>query len=102
MAKTAKDPFVATNNEPVSAGRMGATVAPNDTTDLPQVTSSLMVTVGTGGSSIAVIYAAEPRDSAPVTIPLGVGTWQLMMQVRRVMATGTSLGAGGGVVAQWS
>ena len=102
MGKTAKDPFVATNNEPVSAGRMGAVVAPSDTADLAQVTSSLIVTIGSGGTGIAVLYANEPRDSAPVTIPLTPGTYQLQMQVRRVMATGTSLGTGGGVVAQWS
>lgn len=101
MAKTAIDPFFGTNNEPVSAGRNGMAVTPDNTNDLPTVTSSLIVTVGTGGTGISVIYAGDPRDNAPVTIPLAVGTWQLQMQVRRVMATGTSLGTGGGVVAQW-
>jgi len=101
MPKTAKDPFIATNAEPVSAARTGAAITPNDNSDLSQVTSSLIVTVGTGGNGISVLYANEQRDSAPVTIPLGVGTFQLQMQVRRVMQTGTSLGTGGGVVAQW-
>lgn len=102
MAKTAKDPFFGTTTEPVSAGRIGAAVTPNDTTDLAQVTSSLIVTIGSGGTGIAVLYANQPLDSSPVTIPLAVGTWQIQMQVRRVLATGTSLGTGGGVVAQWS
>lgn len=102
MGKTAKDPFFGTNNEPVSAGRMGAVVTPSDTQDLMQVTSSLIVTIGSGGAGIAVLYANQALDSAPVTIPLAPGTYQLQLQVRRVMATGTSLGTGGGVVAQWS
>lgn len=102
MTKTAKDPFFGTNNEPVSSARMGAAVTPSDTTDLAQVTSSLIVTIGSGGTGITVLYANEPRDNGTVFIPLAVGTWQLQLQVRRVMATGTSLGTGGGAVAQWS
>lgn len=102
MGKTALDPFAGTTVEPVSAGRMGIAVTPSDTVDLANVTSSLIVTIGSGGSSIAVLYANQPLDSRPVTIPLAAGTWQLQMQVRRIMATGTSLGTGGGVVAQWS
>ena len=101
MPKTAIDPFFATNTEPISAARRGAVVAPSDTNDLANVTSSLLVTIGTGGSSLAVIYA-NGGDNQPVTIPLGPGTYQLNMQVRRVMATGTALGTGGGVVALWS
>ncbi|WP_439398682.1 spike base protein, RCAP_Rcc01079 family [Bradyrhizobium sp. PMVTL-01] len=101
MAKTAADPFSGTNGLPVTAGRNGAVVTPSDTNDLKNVTTSLIVTIGTGGTGISVLYAAETRDSAPVTIPLGVGTWQLNLQVRRIMATGTTLGTGGGVVAQW-
>jgi hypothetical protein len=101
MAKTAIDPFFGTNNEPVTAGRNGVVVTPNDTADLARVTSSLIVTIGTGGTGISVLYA-NGSDQQPVTIPLSVGTYQLNMQVRRVMATGTTLGSGGGVVAQWS
>jgi hypothetical protein len=102
MAKTAKDPLFGTTTEPVSAARMGVAVTPSDTTDLAQVTSSLIVTIGTGGTGITVLYANQPLDSNPVTIPLAVGTYQLQMQVRRIMASGTSLGTGGGIVAQWS
>ena len=102
MAKTAVDPFFGTNIEPVTAGRRGAAVTPSDTQDLGQVTSSLIVTIGSGGTGITVIYAGALTDTEFVTIPLSVGTYQLNMQVRRVMATGTALGTGGGVVAQWS
>ena len=101
MSKTALDPFFATTNEPITAARMAAAVTPSDTTDLAQVTSSLIVTIGSGGSAIAVIFA-NGADSQPVTIPLAPGSYQFNMQVRRVMATGTTLGTGGGVVAQWS
>jgi hypothetical protein len=101
MPKTAIDPFFGTNAEPISAARKAAAVTPSDTADLSNVTSSLLVTVGTGGSSLSVIYA-NGGDNQPVTIPLSVGTYQLSMQVRRVMATNTNLGSGGGVVALWS
>jgi hypothetical protein len=101
MPKTATDPFVATNVEPVSAGRHAIAVTPNDAGDLSHVTSSLIVTVGSGGSGIAVIFA-DDLDNAPVAIPLAVGSYQLSIQVRRVMATGTALGTGGAVIALWS
>jgi hypothetical protein len=101
MPKTAKDPFFGTTVEPISAARQGAAVTPSDTTDLAQVTSSLIVTVGTGGTGIAVIFA-NGSDQQAVTIPLAPGSYQLSAQVRRVMATGTALGTGGGVVALWS
>ena len=101
MPKTAVDPFFATNQEPISAARNGGVVTPSDTTDLAYVTSSLIVTIGSGGSGIAVIYA-NGTDQQSVTISLAPGSYQFQMQVRRVMATGTSLGSGGGVVAQWS
>lgn len=101
MPKTAIDPFFATNCEPISAARHGAAITPSDNADLPYVTSKLIVAIGTGGTGIAVLFANDP-DTAPVTIPLAVGTWVLEMQVRRVMAAGTGLGTGGGVVAMWS
>jgi hypothetical protein len=101
MPKTAIDPFFATTVEPISAARNGAAVTPNDTTDLARVTSGLMITIGTGGTGVAVIFA-NAADSQPVTIPLAIGTYQLSLQVRRVMVTGTALGTGGGVTALWS
>ncbi len=100
MAKTAYDPFFGTNNEPISAARNGAAVTPNDAVDLANVTSKLIVTIGAGGTGITVIFA-NGGDNQPVTIPLSVGTCVLEMQVRRVLATGTALGTGGAVVAQW-
>ncbi len=102
MPKTAIDPFFATNAEPLSAARKAVAVTPSDTLDLPFVTSALFVTVGTGGTGIAVLMADAP-DTAPITIPLVPGTYKLEIQVRRVMATGTVLGTGtSGVVAFWS
>jgi hypothetical protein len=102
MPKTATDPFFATNIEPIEAARRGLAVTPSDTADLPSVTSSLIVTIGAGGTGITVIYAASATDVETVTIPLSVGTYQINAQVRRIMATNTALGTGGGVVAQWS
>jgi hypothetical protein len=99
--KTALDPFFATTTEPITAARNGAAVTPNDTQDLAQVTSSLIVTIGSGGTGVAVIFA-NGADSQAVTIPLAPGAYQFNMQVRRVLATGTSLGTGGGVTALWS
>jgi hypothetical protein len=101
MPKTAVDPFFGTSTEPLFAARNAKAVSPSDTTDLARVTSALIVTIGTGGTGIAVIMA-NGSDQEPVTIPLAVGTYQINAQVRRVMATGTALGTGGGVVALWS
>jgi hypothetical protein len=100
--KTAVDPFFATNVEPIEAARRGLAVTPSDTTDLPTVTSSLLVAVGSGGTGITVIFANSQTDTETVLLTLGPGTYQLNLQVRRVMATGTTLGTGGGVTALWS
>ena len=97
MVKTASDPYFGL----ATGGRSFAAVAPSDTTDLLVVSTSLIVNIGSGGTGIAVIGANAP-DTAPVTIPLAVGTHKLDLQVRRVMQTGTLLGTGGGVTALWS
>jgi hypothetical protein len=102
MAKTANDPFFANTTEPLMAARMGAAVTPSDNADLLQVTSSLIVTIGSGGTGITVLFANQQSDTSPVLITLAPGTYQLNMQIRRVMATGTGLGTGGGVTALWS
>jgi hypothetical protein len=102
MPKTAFDPLFATSIEPISAARKAAVVTPNDAADLSNVTSSLLVTVGSGGTGISVIFANDGDQNA-VTIPLAPGSsYQLSMQIRRVMATNTNLGTGGGVTALWS
>ena len=102
MPKTASDPFLATTNGPITAARKAAVVTPNNTTDLGNVSSSLIVTIGTGGTGITVLFANSQTDTETVFIALGVGTYQLNMQVRRIMSTGTSLGTNGGVTALWS
>lgn len=102
MSKTAADPFFGTNVEPITAARRGAAVTPSDTEDLTHVTSSLIVTIGSGGTGIAVIFANSQTDAETVPISLAPGTYQLNMQVRRVMSTGSTLGTGGGVTAFWS
>lgn len=102
MGKTASDPFFGTNVEPITAARRGASVTPSDTADLLNVTSSLLVSIGEGGTGVAVIFANEQTDTAVTIIPLQQGSYQLNMQVRRVMATGTDFGSGGGAVALWS
>jgi hypothetical protein len=50
MPKTAIDPFFATTAEPLFAARNAKAVTPSDTTDLANVTSSLIVAVGSGGT----------------------------------------------------
>jgi hypothetical protein len=102
MTKTAADAFFATSREPLIAARKGLAVTPSDTSDLPFVTSSLLITIGSGGTGITVIYADSLTDVETVPIVLEPGTYQLNLQVRRVMATGTSLGTGGAVTALWS
>jgi hypothetical protein len=98
MPKTATDPYFGL----ATGGRNFAAVTPSDTQDLAVVTTGLIVTIGTGGTGIAVLSANAQSDAAPVNIPLAVGTHRLDLQVRRVMATGTVLGTGGGVTALWS
>lgn len=100
MPTPANDPLKATQRDPVSAGRKAKSVTPDDVNDLSDVTSSMIVTIGTGGTGIAVIFA-DQGDQEAVTIPLGVGSYKLDMQVRRVMSSNTVLGTGGGVVALW-
>ena len=95
MPKSAIDPFFATNQEPVTAGRK-AQVVTASATDLPQVTSSLLVTVTSGGN--ITVLMANDLDTNPITIPLAVGTYQINIQVRAV----TVIGAGITVIALWS
>src|SRR5262245_15749585 len=99
MPKTARDPFFATVMTPdVIAGRHAAAVTADPNNDLPAVTRSLIVTIGSGGTGITVIMA-DDGDQQAVTIPVAVGTWRLDMQVRRI--TAATLGTGGGIVALW-
>jgi hypothetical protein len=102
MSKTAIDPFFATNVEPIEAARRGAAVTPSDVNDLSNVTSTLIVAIGTGGTGITVLFANSLTDVETVLITLTPGTYQLNLQVRRVMVTGTNLGTGGAVTALWS
>jgi hypothetical protein len=102
MTKTATDPHFATTIEPITAARRGMAVTLSDTTDLAHVTSSLIVTIGSTGTGITVIFANSLTDVETVTIPLAIGSYQLNLQVRRVMATGTALGTGGAITALWS
>ena len=99
MPKTARDPFFATLMGPdVIAGRHAAVVTADPNNDLPAVTRSLIVTIGSGGTGLTVILA-DDADSQPVTIPLALGTFQLNIQARRVSAA--TLGTGGAIVATW-
>jgi hypothetical protein len=101
MPKTAVDPFFATSAEPIFAARTAKVITPDNNNDVAHVTSALLITIGTGGTGITVIFA-NGSDQDAVTIPLAVGTYQLNAQIRRVLVTGTNLGTGGSVVAMWS
>lgn len=101
MAKTAIDPFFGVSSNDVTAPtRKSQVVTPSDTVDLPYVTKQLIVTIGSTGTGVAWLDP-DALDSQPTVVPLAVGTYILNIQVRRIMATGTSLGNGGQVVALW-
>ena len=95
MPKTASDPLFGTTIEPISAGRHAQVVTPS-ATDLPTVTSSLLITA-TAASSMTVIMAND-FDSNPITIPLAAGTYQINIQVRAI----TVIAANATVIALWS
>lgn len=95
MSKTAIDPFFASTIEPVTAARR-AQVVTASATDLPHVTSSLLINVTTAGS-ISVLFP-DDLDNNPVALPFAVGTYQVNIQVRAV----TAIAAGISVVALWS
>jgi hypothetical protein len=97
MPKTAADPFFATNAEPLTAGRH-AQVVPAGTysTDLPFVTSSLIIS-STAAGNLSVIMANDP-DGAVQTFPIVAGMSQISIQVRQIVSVPT----GCTVVALWS
>jgi hypothetical protein len=97
MPKTASDPFFATNNEPISAGRR-AQVVPAGTygTDLPTVSSSLIIS-STAAGNLSVIMAND-NDGQVTTFPIPAGLTQISIQVRQVVTVPT----GATVVALWS
>jgi hypothetical protein len=110
MPKTAADPYFATNTEPVSAGRRAMSFGGPDgysgDTDLPTVSSSLIVTSNSFTGSISVIMANDP-DGAVLTIPVPAQvvdevvvsiTLQIAIQVRQIVAVSDNVT----VVALWS
>jgi len=83
VPKTALGPFFGTNAEPITAGRHAIVVTPS-ASDLPHVTSQLLVNVTTAGN-LSVIFADDP-DTGAVNIALPIGFFQLNVQVRAVTA----------------
>lgn len=97
MPKTALDPFFATNNEPISAGRRAQVIpAGSYSTDLPTVTSSLIIS-STAAGSLSVIMAND-QDGQVTTFPIPAGLSQISIQVRQIVTVPT----GATVVALWS
>lgn len=97
MPKTAIDPFFATNNEPISAGRKAqAFAAGSYSTDLPTVSSSLIISASAGGNLVVIM--ANELDGNTVTIPVPVGWAQIQIQVRQIVTVPASCT----VVALWS
>ena len=97
MAKTASDPFFATNNEPISAGRRSQVFAAGSySTDLPTVSSSLIIS-STAAGNLSVIMAND-QDSQVTTFPIPAGMSQISIQVRQIVTVPT----GATVVALWS
>jgi hypothetical protein len=97
MPKTASDPFFATNNEPISAGRKSAVFAAGSyNTDLPTVSSSLVIS-STAAGNLSVIMAND-ADGQLTTFLIPAGLSQISIQVRQVV----TVPAGATVVALWS
>ncbi len=97
MSKTASDPFFATNCEQISAGRRAQVFAAGSySTDLPTVSSSLIISA-TAAGSLSVIMANDP-DGTLITFPIPAGLSQISIQVRQVVTVPT----GATVVALWS
>jgi hypothetical protein len=97
MPKTAIDPFFATTNEPITAGRRAQVFAAGSyNTDLPTVTSSLVIS-STAAGNLSVIMAND-QDSQVTTFPIVAGMSQISIQIRQVVTVPT----GATVVALWS
>ena len=97
MNKTASDPFFGTNVEPISAGRRAQSFAAgNYSTDLPTVSSSLIISA-TAAGNLSIIMANDP-DSAVTTFPIPAGISQISIQVRRIVTVPASCT----VLALWS
>jgi hypothetical protein len=97
MPKTASDPFFATNNEPISAGRKAMVFAAgSNSSDLPTVSSSLIIS-STAAGNLSVIMSND-QDGQITTFPIPAGLFQISIQVRQI----TSVPTGATVVALWS
>jgi hypothetical protein len=97
MPKTASDPFFATNNEPISAGRKAQVFAAGSyNTDLPTVSSSLIIS-STAAGNLSVIMSND-GDNQITTFPIPAGLFHISIQVRQI----TSVPTGATVVALWS
>ncbi len=97
MPKTAVDPFFASTVEPISAGRRALVFpAGSYTTDLPVVSSSLIIS-STAAGNLSVIMAND-QDNALTTFPIVAGLSQVSVQIRRIV----TVPAGATVVALWS
>jgi hypothetical protein len=97
MPKTALDPFFATNNEPVTAGRKAQVFAAgNYQADLPTVSSSLIISC-TAAGNLSVIMSND-QDGQVTTFPIPAGMSQISIQVRQIVTVPT----GATVVALWS
>ncbi|WP_051382440.1 hypothetical protein [Bradyrhizobium sp. Tv2a-2] len=96
MSASAKDPFMGTSTEPLTAARHAEAVTPSDTIDLSHVTSAIYVG---GAGDLTVLMANDILDTQTVTFKaVPVGT-VLQLQARRILATGTTAT---NVVAMWS
>jgi hypothetical protein len=98
MPKTASDPFFATNQEPVTAGRHSKVFAAGSYagTDLPSVSSSLIISA-TAAGNLSVIMAND-NDASVITFPITAGISQVSIQVRQIVTVPASCT----VVALWS
>jgi hypothetical protein len=97
MPKTASDPFFGTTTEPISAGRRSQVFpAGGYSTDLPTVSSSLIIS-STAAGNLSVIMAND-QDGQVTTFPVPAGLTQIQIQVRQIVSVPT----GATVVALWS
>lgn len=89
----ARDPWRGRAMSPVSLGRNGALVVPDDAGDLPRY-ARLRVFVPADAEAAQIrILPVDAVDAAALTLPLPAGQVHVLeFLVRRVLATGTSAG----------
>ncbi|MCK0196338.1 hypothetical protein MWN34_05360 [Ancylobacter sp. 6x-1] len=90
---SAKDPWQGVSVSPVSLGRIGRAVTPDDAADLGRYARLRVFAPNSVANPSVAILPVENADGAPLVLPLPAGQASILPYlVRRVLATGTSIG----------